>query len=55
MKISIPTSKGDTTSSKLLHIDLAPVPLYEVKTGNTIFLVAGKTNLFFILSSDLDR
>ena len=46
MTISIPTSKGDTTSSKL-HIDLAPV--YEVKTGNTIFLVAGKNESFFHL------
>ena len=47
MTISILTSKGDTTSSKLLHIDLALV--YEVKTGNTIFLVAGKNEYFFHL------
>ena len=46
MTIFIPTSKGDTTLSKL-HSDLAPV--YEVKTGNTIFLVAGKNESFFQL------
>lgn len=46
MTITIPTSKGDATSSKL-HINLAPV--YEAKTGNTIFLVAGKNESFFQL------
>ena len=46
MTITIPTSEGDATSSKL-HINLAPV--YEAKTGNTFFLVAGKNESFFQL------